>query len=165
MQHRRALTITAIYGIGIMTVAIAQAAGLPPQPDTFGIWFTTSIDWRSFGASAVAGLLGGVVRTLATLRSAEPTERPILELLGDAMTALASGFVVFMLLMGWTAAFNPVPHAMTFALSFLAGMLRGGVFSWIDEGSKKVLGAITDGFVTFIAAKAAQISQPKEPKP
>jgi hypothetical protein len=165
MQHRRALIITIVYGIGLMTVAIAQASGLEPQPDTFGTWFWTSIDWRSFGASAVAGLLGGVVRTLATLRSAEPTERPILELLGDATTALASGFVAFLILTGWTAAFRPVPHAMTFALSFLAGMLRGGVFSWIDDSSKKVLGAITDGFVTFIAAKAAQISQPKEPKP
>lgn len=146
--------IAAYFGLLVVATA-AEVKSLTEQ--TYAVWFWESIDWSSFHASALAGLIGGFVRTLFTLRSMEPSYRVILTLLADAMVALASGFVAFVLLLAWQSFFSRVPHIVIFVLGFLAGFMRGGFLTWVDDGIKKILAVITDISVGWIASKAGAV--------
>ena len=101
---------------------------------------------------------------MATLRSKTPTFRVFLETIGDAITALISGFVVYLLLTVWGSIASPVSHQITFGLLFAAGWMRIGFITLLDESLKTVFAAITDGVITWIAAKTGAMVKTAEDK-
>lgn len=162
MHRNRSIIGVLIYltCLVVATVAHAQIHAVPKPPDqSFNDWFWHSMDWHSFGSAALAGLMGGAIRTIATLRSLQPTFRVFLETLGDALTALVSGFVVFLLLLFWQNFFGrSVDHNVTFVLAFVAGLVRGGVVTALDDFVKKALAICTDGAIAWLAGKAKTLA-------
>lgn len=139
----------------LASFAHAQTTPPPSVDQSFNDWFWNSMDWHSFGSAALAGLLGGALRTMSTLRNMAPTFRVFLETLGDAITAFISGFVVFLLLLVWQSyTGKSVNHVVTFVTALVAGWLRGGFISWFDELIKRALVLVTDLFLTSLTALA-----------
>lgn len=154
MRRTGSVVFLAVYVTALVWTTLAHAQS-PAPGQTFSDWVLHSMDWHSFGAATLCGLAGGVGRTLGTLRSMQPTFRVFLETVGDAFTALINGSLMFLALLVFQfAAEKPVPHWATFILSVAAGWLRGGFISLMDDTIKRVLAAIADGFVSWVASKS-----------
>lgn len=142
----------------------AHAAAADAGVDSLAVFFWTRIDWPSFGTAAFISLVAGAVRTGMTLRSSVPTYRVLQEGAVDALISLVVGAVAFLFLMIWQTARGPVNQWVMVGCIFGAGLMRGGFITAIEEGTKRVLSAITDGAVGWVAAKAAIKPQPpKDP--
>lgn len=168
MRRASSVTVMAIYAGFLLTATIVQAQGAPPLP-TFYEWFWDGLDWRSFGTAALPGLFGGACRTAWSLRSNFPTFRVVVECLADAVTALVAGSIAYLLIVVWQSYRGPVDHLTTLLICFVAGLLRGGLLTWIESTTKRVLAAVSDGLVSWIAAKAVAATtrgfEPPSPPP
>ena len=143
-----------LIGLGLycLLLLLGTAVRAEAIKGSYGEWFFISLDWYSFGTSALAGLIGGFIRTLATIRSREPTLRVAVELIGDALVALVSGATALLLIMAWVAVVgNPVQHTMTFVLGVVAGYTRGGLMSALAETLKRLLAVLSDGAINWAA--------------
>lgn len=70
------------------------------------------------------------------------------------------------MLMIWQSARGPVNQWVMVGCIFGAGLMRGGFISFIEDGIKRVLSAITDSAVGWIATKAsAAKTQPQKEQP
>lgn len=164
MRRNASIISLQVYLLVLFVLVIphlVHAQGVPKPADiSFNDWFWHSMDWHSFGSAALSGLMGGALRTMATLRSMQPTMRVFLETLGDALTALVSGFVVFLLLLVWqNYSGSSVNHNVTFVLALIAGFIRGGFITWFDDAIKKVLAVFTDGVIAWLASKASVLAK------
>jgi len=148
------------------TVFRVHAAAAEAGIDSLAVFFWMRIDWPSFGTAGFISLVAGAVRTGMTLRSSVPTYRVLQEGAVDAFISLAVGAVAFLMLMIWQSARGPVNQWVMVGCIFGAGLMRGGFISFIEDGIKRVLSAITDSAVGWIATKAsAAKTQPQKEQP
>ncbi|MEC5213332.1 hypothetical protein RCH06_001878 [Polaromonas sp. CG_9.5] len=154
--------------VGILLLATAmqvQAAAADAGVDSLAVFFWKRIDWASFGTAGFISLVAGAVRTGMTLRSEVPTYRVLQEGAVDAAISLVVGALAFLMLMIWQTARGPVNQWVMVGCIFAAGLLRGGFISLIEESTKRLLSAVTDGAVGWIAAKAAAAAATKTELP
>ena len=160
MRRFSSVTFWATYVAFLLSVTVikAHAAATADGVDSFAVFFWSRIDWASFGTAAFIALVAGAIRTGSTLLNKQPTFRVLLEGVVDALTSLAVGALAFLLLMIWQSARGPVNNWVMFGFIFGAGLMRGGFITFAEEFVKKILAAITDGVVGWVASKAASIA-------
>jgi len=138
-----------LYSITLIGLTAAHAETMV-KAQTFNDWFWNSLDWHSFGSSALAGLIGGSYRTVYSLRSKTPTMRVVQEVIGDAIVALTCGSLVFVLLLAYQALFHQIPHGVSFCIAVLAGFLRISFLDTLDTWAKRMLAAASDATVSAL---------------
>jgi hypothetical protein len=101
--------------------------------------YVVALDWNSAGVSALIALIGGAARTAISLFREEQTiKSAVRETLKDAVLALVTGgvcFVVLALLVSWYSP--PLPAQAGFI--FIAGFARGKFIDWLDVAFGKAL--------------------------
>lgn len=158
MRRTGSVMVLGLYACLLLTAAIAQAQNAP-QVVTFSAWFWNDLDWRSYATAALPGLFGGALRTGYVLVFTPGIDRVGIEGIANAITALVSGTVAYMVLIQWQIYRGPVDHNTTFFVCMAAGAARIPWLTWIDQTAKSVLAAVSDGIVGWVQTKAASIAQ------
>jgi hypothetical protein len=102
--------------------------------------YVISLDWLSMGVAALIALTGGAGRTAASLfKESAGVSNAFRETLKDALVALFTGALCFVLITAYSAMVSAPPLAFQATFIFLAGFARGTLINWVDQAFGKAL--------------------------
>jgi hypothetical protein len=101
--------------------------------------YVFAVDWTSAGVAALIALIGGAARTATSLfKEGQTIHSALHETLKDAVLALVTGSVCFVVL-GLFAAWYVPPLPAQAGFIFIAGFARGKFIDWLDVAFGKAL--------------------------
>lgn len=133
------LLYCAVLLVCSMVSVAAQVLKVPPPPTTLA-QYVIQFDWSSLGFAALLALTGGAFRTGISLQSeSREIASAFRETVKDALLALVTGVLGFLLLAGIGAVWWPVPFPAQVCFLGFAGFTRGKFVAWLDVAFGKAL--------------------------
>ena len=132
--------------------------------------YMMGLDWVSLLVAALIALTGGAGRTAASLfKEGQSIRNAFRETVKDAMVAMVTGALCFILINAYASIFSPPPLALQAGFIFVAGFARGKFIDWLDIAFGKALDLGFDVASTWVRNKVESTKrtedQPKEPAP
>ncbi len=123
--------------------------------------YVFAIDWTSAMVAALIALIGGAARTATSLfKEGQTIKSALRETLKDAVLALVTGGVCFVLLAAFAGWYSP-PLPAQAAFIFVAGFARGKFIDWLDVAFGKALDLGFDMTAGWVKRRMEAAEQPK----
>lgn len=144
----------------LMLSAVSVSAQVLSKDPTLAqyIW---AMDWLSMGVAALIALTGGAGRTAMSLFRADQTiANALRETIKDALVALFTGAVCFVLINAYASAFKAPSLPLQATFIFIAGFARGTLLNWVDATFGKLLDLGFELMSSWAKARVAAATAP-----